>query len=588
MSNEKIDLIASLAQNEIVEFTGNEDEIDSSAPVTKINLTKKNYQLNDYIVVISSPFEIAPQQKTKIKCQNMLILNKGNVSNLEIEGSLNVKNTILQMKDCIIHSSNDSSQGIVVVTSSNLYMENCEVYDGNIPGFYIEQNSKAEIESCHIHDVNHTLFATSLSKSVSINNSKFHNSPHNGVHSYQTDILITNSEFYSTSYPSISASNSKCTIKNTTVYDIEQNGISLENIKNGEICDCTLHDVKATGISANRNSVCKFHDNKFASIGGNAFHITDQSHVEIYNNSITDCLYPAFAILLQCTAQVHDNTVHNCDLSGMCIRNATEVSLYDNEFIDINDCGVSISDTEKAIIHDNKIKNCKVAAIECYNNSQVQAENNQIDGIGQGAFLSYAKAKIVCKDNDVSNVKQCFARLLCHGSGEFTNNKITNCPKLIDDSTTGDYFFEDNSDFENVTNMESKFKEECRKNILHKKNNIKVKNLCLNCQKNERDSYFHPCGHQVYCHKCAYEALEKKECCVLCRFPIEKILDGFHIDDEESRCIICRENPVDSIILPCGHIGFCSECLVKWFVDNNSCPFCRTEHSFFKKIIDLD
>lgn len=586
MSSEKIDLVETLNQNNIIKFTRSEEEIDTEEQIVQINFTEQDYDFQDYIVVLSSPFEINPPKKVKIKCKNFLILNKGDMNNLEIEGSLIIRKTAINIQNCIIHSSDDSVGGIIVATTSELHMKNCEVYDGNVPGFFIEQNSIATIEGCHIHDVKHTLFATSVSKSVTINNSKFHDSPHNGVHSYQTPIEITNSEFYNTNFPSISASYSNCTIRNVTVYDIEQNGISLENIQDGEISNCTLYRVKATGISANRNSICKFFNNKFTSIGGNAFHITDQSEVEIFNNNITDCSYPAFAILLKCNAKVHDNNVHQCDLSGMCIRNANEVELYDNVFDDIKDCGVSISDTELAKIRNNKFSNCKVAAIESYNNSTASVENNEIHNIGQCAFFSYAKATMRCTNNNVSNVGQCFARILYRGNGTFIDNNITNCPKLLEGSTAGDYYFVNNTGFDDITDIEKISKEE---NIKYQKTEItNDSKLCLKCHKNEHDCYLHPCGHRIYCHDCAYEALKNKESCFLCRFPIEKILDGYNVEDGETRCIICAENTIDSIVLPCGHIAFCYDCLTKWFLDNNCCPFCREEHSSFKKIIEIE
>lgn len=588
MSEEKIDLIETIRQNSTIKFEESEERVDTNLPIEKIHFTKQNYDFPDNVIVIASPFEISPEEKVKIKCKYFLILNKGNINNLEIEGSLIVRKTSLSIQNSIIHSSDDSIGGIVVITASDLEMSKCEVYDGNVPGFFIEQGSTATIEECHIHNVNHTLFATSISKNVTIKNSKFHDSPHNGVHSYQTPIEITNSEFYNTNFPSISASYSKCTIKNVTVYDIEQNGISLESIQDGDISNCTLYRVKATGISANRNSVCKFYENKFSSISGNAFHITDKSEVEIFNNTITDCSYPAFAILLKCNAKVHNNNVQKCDLSGMCIRNAKEVELYDNQFDEINDCGVSISDTEMARITKNKFSKCKVAAVECYNSSKASIEDNIIEDIGQCAFFSYARATMCCKNNTISNVGQCFARILYRGNGTFINNKITNCPKLLDGPTAGDYYFENNTGFENITNIESQSNEK-NKNITYQKANvINDSKLCLKCHKNKRDCYLHPCGHQIYCHECAFVALNNKESCLLCRFPIEKILEGYRVDGDESRCVICAENPIDSIVLPCGHIAFCYECLIKWFLDNNCCPFCREEHSSFKKIIDLE
>ena len=40
------------------------------------------------------------------------------------------------------------------------------------------------------------------------------------------------------------------------------------------------------------------------------------------------------------------------------------------------------------------------------------------------------------------------------------------------------------------------------------------------------------------------------------------------------KCIVCFNNNVDVILIPCGHISICKGCLDK--VDRNKCPVCRT------------
>lgn len=43
-------------------------------------------------------------------------------------------------------------------------------------------------------------------------------------------------------------------------------------------------------------------------------------------------------------------------------------------------------------------------------------------------------------------------------------------------------------------------------------------------------------------------------------------------------CTLCCENPIDTLLIPCGHLGMCRECARRCFKERNStaiCPFCK-------------
>ena len=42
-------------------------------------------------------------------------------------------------------------------------------------------------------------------------------------------------------------------------------------------------------------------------------------------------------------------------------------------------------------------------------------------------------------------------------------------------------------------------------------------------------------------------------------------------------CKICKENKVQRLIVPCGHLVLCSDCLTKVMATKKQCPFCRKE-----------
>lgn len=141
------------------------------------------------------------------------------------------------------------------------------------------------------------------------------------------------------------------------------------------------------------------------------------------------------------------------------------------------------------------------------------------------------------------------------------------------------FFFSKNGDFANVTNDKSRVNSSILYHELNKSDNL----ICLNCHKNKRDCYFDYCGHCVYCKDCAENLIKDSKNCPLCRFPFGSAINGITVDVEKI-CIICYDKKVDTILMPCGHIVTCSECLENWLKTKNECPVCRQEISYFKKI----
>jgi cytidine deaminase len=89
----------------------------------------------------------------------------------------------------------------------------------------------------------------------------------------------------------------------------------------------------------------------------------------------------------------------------------------------------------------------------------------------------------------------------------------------------------------------------------------------------------------VYCDACGQAALSAKEKCPLCRWPIVRASRGISSGDD-GICTICCANQADAIVTPCGHIGYCRECLERWFKTVKSCPLCRTEPASYRTALD--
>jgi len=64
-------------------------------------------------------------------------------------------------------------------------------------------------------------------------------------------------------------------------------------------------------------------------------------------------------------------------------------------------------------------------------------------------------------------------------------------------------------------------------------------------------------------------------------YGIEKKTKG---EELESECVICMDDPRDTLILPCRHLAVCAECAEKIRYQQSSCPICRKP---FKALLKL-
>jgi hypothetical protein len=142
--------------------------------------------------------------------------------------------------------------------------------------------------------------------------------------------------------------------------------------------------------------------------------------------------------------------------------------------------------------------------------------------------------------------------------------------------------FKDNGDFQGVTNKE----QECEDGmVLEPKDARASPELCLRCGTNKRNCFLLECGHMAYCEACGQAAKLAKEECPLCRWPIANATAGFVVRDD-GLCLICCQNKTDSIVTPCGHTGCCKDCLQQWFQSSSLCPYCGTDRSSYRVIMD--
>jgi len=98
---------------------------------------------------------------------------------------------------------------------------------------------------------------------------------------------------------------------------------------------------------------------------------------------------------------------------------------------------------------------------------------------------------------------------------------------------------------------------------------------CIICYVNTKNTVVYPCRHKVVCSECS-DSLHKmknfKSTCIYCKQKIEKIfyLDGskkiINISPHDKlnpyikKCLICDDNPANTVVDPCGCIVLCECC----------------------------
>lgn len=56
--------------------------------------------------------------------------------------------------------------------------------------------------------------------------------------------------------------------------------------------------------------------------------------------------------------------------------------------------------------------------------------------------------------------------------------------------------------------------------------------------------------------------------------------------EQQKECIVCMDNPRNSVLIPCGHLGVCMECARELHTTLKICPICRKAISKFHQVYD--
>lgn len=554
-----------------------------------VELTQPLYNFLDQEFKITSPCRIFSKCQSKLKLMRIIVIcSNVEFDGLQIEGSIVIRTVDnIKISNCEFTKGSTGSGGSIVLTSSNeVLIENCTIHDSKPCGIFIETYSNnVVIKNVKTWKIQSQSVYISFVCSAEIIDCEFADSDETALCCMnESSLNLVNTTIRDIKALGINLHTSKIEINKLNLVNIGQNGINVYQCEQlTHIHDSHFQNTGSSAISVVHQIMpFQVEKNVFEDIHGNAVIMTDNSEGFITDNIIKDIEFPAVAVLQKSTAHISGNTITECAKAGICARYAQAVIIENNKIVNVNDTGISISDSTAIEIRDNQIQNCIVAGVESYNESQVSATKNKFDKPGKYAFMCYAGAFLQASENIVNQPSESMALVSTHGSGNFVNNEVIDCPQQYSGETTGVIFMENNGKFPSITNDKERANDKIQYIEQYQDPNF---GMCLKCHKKPRSGFLVPCGHKIFCEECGKEAVEKQDSCPLCRFPIQSFTSAYTSTWEDTNlCTICMENEADAVVLPCGHTGLCSNCVSSWLADNNTCPICRKENAFMKKI----
>ena len=556
---------------------------------TRISISLEELTLEKPVLLEKEEIEIVTTCQTKVTCP--LIIIKGR--KISVKGFLfhsSVRFVECQesvLEDCEFQSPPAGPESACkLVGRSQVVIQNVKICNvGDKSALTVSGHSSAKCTNVHLESGTETLLVVNDESTVDISDSKIIGTEANGVFCNRNSTLfMKNCAIRRTKYPAIYVLGGACQVSHCELSGIEQNAISMNQCREFVIEDNTLESIEGSAIAVLDESKGVVRNNTVKKVAGNGVFVSTGSDVDIQGNKLLSNVYPGIAVLVGSSAWLLENVVAGVVYSGICCRGAKHITIEKCQVSNSQDCGISVSDTALCEIRNCEFLSCDAAAVESYNSAVVKVSDCILKDIKEWGFSAYACGQIHATNNTAERISGGLCRLRCRGSGFVSDTKCVEVKELVKAETTGDFVFYRNGSFRNTASKIELVPEGVGDVEILPEWVDPYKGLCLKCHKAPRECFLVDCGHMVYCQKCCDEAKEKKENCPLCRFPIAKGVVGYcsSLDDQ---CVICSENPASCVILPCGHTGYCRECLEKWYKNQRTCPTCRHEPSNFKVIV---
>lgn len=320
--------------------------------------------------------------------ENIIIKNSTLTENKAGKQGINIitsKNVNIQ--NCTI--SGNAKNGIAISTSSVANLNGNNIFNNIERGIYISNKSKATIKNSTVtanemfgisadnsvlnmsgknkitknikHGIHITNGTVATIDSVNVNNNGLNNGYFGPTHgicvSNKGNLTLSNSNVTSNGWNGVSVSGeSQAKIYNSYFSNHGIGKIKGRKIKSDDDC--------GHGIGISMGSTGTIYNNKIEKNGGCGISVSYRAKADIYNNIITTSGRHAIGLTRGAYVNVYSNVIKDNDYNGILISVGSSGDIHDNKTIDNNKVnGVSVMDSSKCNIKNNSIKNNGLNAI---------------------------------------------------------------------------------------------------------------------------------------------------------------------------------------------------------------------------------
>lgn len=488
-------------------------------------------------------------------CENCIVKNCNIGSNGFCETSLTFKNC----KNVVIEQCRFSFNGFCSISLYDIFestIEKCRFNDGRNGAVFID-NSKVTIHDSNINN-------NFNGDCIMINNN--------------SNACINDCEFMNCNEKIIVASSSQYIISNCIIDTCKDSSIIDNGNCIGVVTSNFLKNIISSAFIINNHSKVQLNQNKVDTVE-NAVMMKDSAIVSTWSNEFSQISKTAIVSMSGCKLSMDNDTLTHIKNDGIEIKKAGKTKIKNCKFVNIDQIGISVINTQIVVhINDNYFNSCENIGIGAYMQSYVELSGNNIMNIANYAFVTSGKSSFKAIKNKIFKVGKAMIFYEFDGGCFIKDNKVIKCAHRDDGTTAMPRYFQNNSNFENSHIFDIVIFDKLLKRGA--KDYVPKPKYCCKCFA-YKELVKLKCGHQILCKKCAYMV----KSCPFCR---EKV-NFYHIvstydTSEDNTCAICYDNKCDNVIvMPCGHKGFCRQCLESWFMEHKICPFCRHPNS---KIVD--
>ena len=478
------------------------------------------------------------------------------------------------LKNCTFEKNSYSS--LLLLDSSHATLDNCTFTDAQRFSVYVYRRSMAEFDNCHFHDHNKGKSVFILFGGQTTFKGCRFNKCNGGAVSMaeSSSTVVENCSFEDINLSALHGMKD-CTLKvsNSNFKNCKGNGVNFEH-STGEVSNCTFDNFdfpvfavfgpKATPIiskcivtqpnsfgAVSRDLAAPtFMDIHFSKGKNHCFSISDFSNAEIKECTIEDFQGAAFNVFNGAKAHIEYNTVSKCKYLSDTFT-LGEAIITNNILLD------SMNLRKRYLgkfIFENNMQNNHFVSLQEIDSESIPIDTTTEETEKQDETSASTEVKLAKTDDANEHIFTIVEDLSSSITAEDLKPKEFTEPKPFE-------IDELNSNQPELANT----------------NPPPIK--CMGCGQCDAEVVCSPCGHRVLCKQCA----PQHKVCPLCSTIIQKVVNVY----KSEQCLVCFD-PIDTIILPCGHLNVCYACALQlWKDGGRKCPECREKMGSFRHIFPM-